>query len=75
MVIIDPFGITFTAVGAFGLDCQLLFKSGLSYRSFVVLLLFLTSMPVVTLFDLVFDSDDDDLYVCLFPVSLLVSVL
>jgi hypothetical protein len=31
MVIVDPYGITFNAVGFFGLDFQLLFKSGSSY--------------------------------------------
>ena len=31
VVILDPYGITFNAVGVFGLDFQLLFKSGLSY--------------------------------------------
>ena len=31
MVILDPYGITFNAVGVFGLDFQLLFKSGSSY--------------------------------------------
>ena len=31
MVILDPYGITFNAVGVFGLDLQLLFKSGSSY--------------------------------------------
>ena len=33
MVILDPYGITFNAVGVFGLDFQLLFKSGSSYLS------------------------------------------
>ena len=31
MVILDPNGMTFDAVGVFGLDFQLLFKSGSSY--------------------------------------------
>ena len=31
MVILDPYGMTFDAVGVFGLDFQLLFKSGSSY--------------------------------------------
>ena len=31
MVILDPNGITFDAVGVFGLTFQLLFKSGSSY--------------------------------------------
>ena len=31
MVILDPNGMTFDAVGAFGLAFQLLFKSGSSY--------------------------------------------
>ena len=31
MVILDPNGMTFDAVGAFGLVFQLLFKSGSSY--------------------------------------------
>ena len=31
MVILDPYGMTFDAVGFFGLDFQLLFKSGSSY--------------------------------------------
>ena len=31
MVILDPYGINFNAVGVFGLDFQLLFKSGSSY--------------------------------------------
>ena len=31
MVILDPYGITFNAVNAFGPDFQLLFKSGSSY--------------------------------------------
>ena len=31
MVILDPYGMTFDAVGVFGLDFQLSFKSGSSY--------------------------------------------
>ena len=31
MVILDPYGMTFDAVGIFGLDFSLLFKSGSSY--------------------------------------------
>ena len=31
MVILDPYGMTFDAVGVFGLAFQLLFKSGLSH--------------------------------------------
>ena len=31
MVILDPYGVTFDAVGVFGLDFWLLFKSGSSY--------------------------------------------
>ena len=31
MVILDPYSITSNAVGVFGLDFQLLFKSGSSY--------------------------------------------
>ena len=31
MVILDPYGMTIDAVGVFGLDFQLLFKSGSSY--------------------------------------------
>ena len=31
MLILDPYGMTFDAVGVFGLDFQLLFKSGSSY--------------------------------------------
>ena len=31
MVILDPYGITFNAVGVFGLDFHLLFKSGSLY--------------------------------------------
>ena len=31
MVILDPYGMTFDAVGVFGLDFWLLFKSALSY--------------------------------------------
>ena len=31
MVILDPYGINFDAVGVFGLDFQLLSKSGSSY--------------------------------------------
>ena len=35
MVILDPYGITFNAVGVFGLDFQLLFKSGSSYCDYL----------------------------------------
>ena len=35
MVILDPYGMTFDAVGVFGLDFQLLFKSGSSYCELV----------------------------------------
>ena len=31
MVILDPYGMSFDAVDVFGLDFQLLFKSGSSY--------------------------------------------
>ena len=31
MVILDPYVMTFAAVGIFGLDFQVLFKSGSSY--------------------------------------------
>ena len=35
MVILDPYGMTFDAVGVFGLDLHLLSKSGSSYREHV----------------------------------------
>ena len=35
MMILDPNGMTFDAVGVFGLDFQLLFKSGSSYCELV----------------------------------------
>ena len=38
MVILDPNGMTFNAVGAFGLVFQLLFKSGSSYCGATVFL-------------------------------------
>ena len=38
MVILDPYGMTFDAVDVFGLDFQLLFKSGSSYCDLLTVL-------------------------------------
>ena len=46
MVILDPYGMTFDAVGVFGLDFQLLFKFGLPYCGISVHPALLTNAPL-----------------------------